>query len=149
MLFLTSVYSYIQRKNEVRGWIVCLWTVWTAEVSVIWPVTLWLGLVPDGLLLWLLIVCSRSEPGRPVRPAGGGSHAQPAPGWGPGVCVPQQGQREWDLWAIGNMMHVYPVSLFELPVWTFLCCYYCLKCPFLSLPVFDFSPAMFVIVIPQ
>lgn len=75
-----------------------MWLVWSEEVSVIWPIALWLGYVPDGLLLWLLIVCSWSEPGRPVGPAGGGPHAQPAQGRGPGVCVPQQGQCEWGQW---------------------------------------------------
>ncbi len=96
--------------------------VWTAEeVSVIWPIALWLGLVPDGLLLWLLIVCSWSEPGRPVGPAGGGTHAQPAPGWGPGVCVPQQGQCEWDLWVSGNMItqlsDLFYYSMASLSLW--------------------------------
>lgn len=70
-------------------------TVCASEVPVIWPIALWLDLVPDGLLLWLLIVCSWSEPGWPVRPAGGGTHAQPAPGWRPSVCVPRQGQCKW------------------------------------------------------
>lgn len=48
-------------------------------------------------------MCGGSEPGRPVGPAGGSTHAQPAPGRGPSVCVPQQGQREWDVWVTGNM----------------------------------------------
>lgn len=50
-----------------------------------------------------LCAVDRSEPGRPVGPAGGSTHAQPAPGRGPSVCVPQQGQREWDVWVTGNM----------------------------------------------
>lgn len=106
------------------------------HVSGIWPVTLCFGLLPDWLLLWLLIVCSWSEPGRPVRPAGGGSHAQPAAGWGSGVCIHQQGQCEWDLWVSGNttpqagelflQFTVCPVSCLELPMCMFQCCYCCL-----------------------
>lgn len=117
----------------------CLWIIWSAaEVPVIWPIALWLGLVPDGLLLWLLIVCSWSEPGRPVGPAGGSSHAQPAPGWGPGVCVPQQGQREWDVlgsagtWCHGSQSYfttLCPVPLFDL-LCVFLRCCYRLPCGF-------------------
>lgn len=83
----------------------CVWNEWTLRVSVIWPIALWLTLVPDGLLLWLLIVCSWSEPGRPVGPAGGGTNAQPAQGWGPGVCVPQQREREWKLESAGTWEH--------------------------------------------
>ena len=50
-------------------------------------------------------MCGRSEPGRPVGPAGGGTHAQPAPGRGPSVCVPQQRQREWNV-ALRGLLHM-------------------------------------------
>lgn len=56
---------------------------------------LWLGLVADGLLLWLLLMCSWSEFWRTFRPPGGSAHVFRDPGWGSGHRLPQPRKCEY------------------------------------------------------